>query len=315
MRTQSLEEQIKSKAIEIGFDACGITTCKTFDKESVALDKWLKKSYHANMDFMTRYREKRNNPCLLLQNTKSIIVVLLNYRNPTYLSSKKSDYLFSEYALGRDYHQVLKEKLTILSSYLTTIFPESRHRYFVDSAPIFEKALAVEAGLGWIGKNTLLITPKGSTFFIGEIFTDIILKSDTIHQKSYCGTCNKCIEACPTNALEEPYLLKANKCLSYHSIERKEIEWDISMKNYTTNYIYGCDLCQRACPYNNHNVTHTEFTIKKEILNYTNYQWETINEEAFNRIFENSAIKRIGYPNFKANISRVLNNRYASENT
>lgn len=301
---QSLEQQIKSKAIEIGFDACGITDSATFDKESLSLDNWIANNYHANMDFITRHRDKRKNPHLLHENTQSIIVVLLNYGNPTYFTHKKSDYSLVEYALGEDYHIVLKEKLRLLTDYLSKIFPESHHRCFVDSAPIFEKALAVKAGLGWIGKNTLLVTKKGSTFFIGEIFTDIPLKSDSPQKESHCGSCNKCIEACPTNALEKPYLLNANQCLSYHSIERKQVAWETDIKNYKSKYIYGCDLCQRACPYNEHRTPNTtpELKIKKEILNYSNSEWEMLSEKAFNHIFKNSAVKRIGYQNFKENI-------------
>ena len=299
------EEQIKSKALALGFEGCGITSCKTFDKESRALDAWLNNHYHAEMEFMRRNREKRENPSLLHPETKSVVVVLLNYGNPAYISQKKSSYQFAEYALGKDYHVVLKDKLQQLSDFITALSPSADNRCFVDTAPLFEKSFAVEAGLGWIGKNTLLITPQGSTFFIGEIFTTLSLTPDLPFKGQDCAHCNKCVNSCPTNALGTPYVLNANKCLSYHSIERKQTAWDATIEKQVNHYIYGCDICQQVCPYNvNRKQTAVaKFKIKPEILHFADADWENISEETFHSIFADSAAKRIGYQKFKENIS------------
>lgn len=304
MSELAVEQQIKEKAFALGFAACGIASCKTFERDSQALESWIKNSYHADMDFMTRYKDKRKYPVLLHEGAKSVIVVLLNYYNPDYLLQKKSDYSFVNYALGKDYHVVMKEKLTNLSEFLTLLVPNVKTQCFVDSAPVFEKAFAVEAGLGWIGKNTLLINPKGSLFFIGELFTDVELHADQIISTHDCGSCDKCVKACPTNALKAPYVLDANKCLSYQSIERKQLELGESVQSYLSEYVYGCDICQRVCPYNMNAIPTNvaEFKVKDEILNFTNYQWEALSEIEFNRIFADSAVKRLGYKKFMENV-------------
>jgi epoxyqueuosine reductase len=170
--------------------------------------------------------------------------------------------------------------------------------------------------LGWIGKNTLLIHPKGSTYFIGEVFTDLDLDPDVSYRKHDCGSCNKCVKACPTHALDIPYVLNANKCLSYQSIERKQVEWNASLKKEGTNYIYGCDICQRVCPYNtiNYKTKTPEFAMKPEILSFSNTQWENLSEEDFNHIFADSAAKRIGYLKFKENVCVANKNLFSEEN-
>lgn len=304
MSESAVEQQIKNKAFALGFAACGIASCKTFERDSQALESWIKNNYHADMDFMARHKDKRKNPVLLHEGAKSVIVVLLNYYNPDYLLQKKSDYSFVNYTLGKDYHVVMKEKLTNLSEFLTLLFPNVKTRCFVDSAPVFEKAFAVEAGLGWIGKNTLLINPKGSLFFIGELFTDVELHADQNISTHDCGSCNECVKACPTNALKTPYVLDANKCLSYQSIERKQLELGESVQPYLSEYIYGCDICQRVCPYNVHAepTKIAEFKVKDEILNFSNSEWESLSETEFNRIFADSAVKRLGYQKFMENI-------------
>ena len=299
------QELIKAKALSLGFDACGIASCKTFEKESRVLEDWLNNRYHADMDIMLRNRDKREKPCLLHPETKSVIVVLLSYHDHDFIHHKQSAYQVAEYALGKDYHKVVKTKLHLFSSYINELFPEALNRCFVDSAPLFEKAFAVEAGLVWIGKNTLLVTPKGSKYFIGEIFTNIPLPADKAYHKNHCANCNRCVEACPTHALDLPYQLNANKCLSYHSIERKHIEWDNSIKS--NHYIYGCDICQQVCPYNaKKNTTQVEeFSIKPPFLHFTNEDWEQINPDTFQALFTDSAVLRIGYQKFKENIRRA----------
>ncbi|MBP7101906.1 MAG: tRNA epoxyqueuosine(34) reductase QueG [Bacteroidales bacterium] len=298
------EKLIKEKAIALGFTACGITRCKSFEKESIALDSWLQNEYHSDMHFMTRYKEKRKNPVLLHKDVKSVIVLLINYRNPDYIKNKQSNYVFAEYALGKDYHFVIKEKLQKLSDFLTTMFGPSDNSIYVDSAPIFEKAFAVEAGLGWIGKNTLLINSKGSRFLIGELFTNLDLCPDEPCRKSGCENCNKCVDACPTNALIKPYVLNTRRCLSYQSIERKQITWNDELKPFISKYIFGCDICQRVCPYNQQSepTKVPEFKIKNELLSFSDNQWETLSESDFNRIFVDSPVHRLGYRKFMENI-------------
>ncbi len=311
------EQRIKEKALSLGFYACGITSVPVFDKESNALTAWIENNYHAQMDFITQHSEKRKNPALLFDGLKSVIVVLLNYQNPTYLSQKKSNYTFVQYALGKDYHIVVKEKLDKLSQYLVSLFPQAHTRSFVDTAPIFEKSLAVQAGLGWIGKNTLLINPKGSQFFIGEIFTTVELQSDKPFSGIDCGSCDKCIKACPTNALKQPHLLDANRCLSYQSIERKQIKWEKSLESFAYPFMYGCDICQQVCPFNTmeSNTLIPEFTIKNKLLSYNDTDWEQLTEEDFQRIFSDSAVKRIGYLKFMENVKVAKKMKIKKETT
>jgi epoxyqueuosine reductase len=262
--------------------------------------KCLQNGFHADMHYLERNLEKRMNPALLFEGTKSIIVVLLNYHNPTYYKDKKSAYSFSEYALGTDYHIVLKNKLFELSEFIQKHNPDSKNRVFAGSAPVLEKYLASKAGLGYIGKNTLLITAKGSYYFIGEIFTNLTLSYDTPCEDDYCLQCERCVKACPTKALDSPYNLDANKCISYHNIESKnEIPKDIRDK--MGKQVYGCDICQRVCPYNKSaeatNVP--EFSIKKEFLEWTDTQWEEMDNAVFEQSFSDSALYRAGFEKLK----------------
>jgi epoxyqueuosine reductase len=301
--------KIKNKALELGFSACGITEAKVLPLEKEKQYKnWLQNGFHADMHYLEQNIEKRMNPSLLFEGTKSIIVVLLNYHNPPYHKNKKSTYSFSEYTLGRDYHIVLKNKLFELSNFIQNYSPSSKNRVFAGSAPALGKYLAYQAGLGSIGKNTLLLTKTGSYHFIGEIFTDIILSYDTPIAEDYCLQCDKCLNACPTKALNNAYCLDANKCISYHNIENKnEIPRDIRFK--MGKQVYGCDICQQVCPCNE-NAEQTsvpEFSIKKEFLEWTDTDWETMNETAFNQKFSDTALHRIGYKKLKRNIAKLDN--------
>ncbi|MDR0367701.1 MAG: tRNA epoxyqueuosine(34) reductase QueG [Bacteroidales bacterium] len=301
---QSFSRTIKQKAIEIGFSDCGITDAKSLSAEKETLfSTWLTKGFHAEMHYLERNAEKRFHPQLLFEGTQSIIVVVLNYHNPQYFKEKKSSYLFSQYALGQDYHKVIKDKLNILTHFITAHYPQSRNRCFVDSAPVSEKQLACKAGLGNIGKNSLLQTEKGSYFFIGELFTDIVLEYDSASQKDFCGTCNRCVDACPTNALAEPYCLNAGRCLSYQTIENKScIPPEIADK--TGKHVYGCDICQQVCPNNQKAVaTNTEaFRVKAPFIQWTDNDWEHFNEEDFHFYFNNSVLCRLGAEKLRQNI-------------
>ena len=295
--------EIKNKALEIGFSACGITEAKVLPLEKENYYKnWIQSGFQANMHYLKRNIEKRINPSLLFEDTKSIIVVLLNYHNPTYHKNKKSTYSFSEYALGKDYHILIKNKLTELADFIQKHYPNSKNKIFAGSAPVLEKYFAYQAGLGNIGKNTLLLTQKGSYFFIGEIFTDLVLSYDAPVVENYCLQCDKCVNACPTNALNNSYCLDANKCISYHNIESKdEIPKEIQLK--MGKQVYGCDICQQVCPCNkNAEPTQVpEFSIKKEFLEWTDTDWEAMTEPVFEQVFSDSALFRVGYNKFKKN--------------
>ena len=297
-------KEIKKEALKIGFSACGITDAKSVSPERKYMyEKHLKDGFHVDMHYLERNLEKRLNPSLLFENTKSIIVVLLNYHNPNYHKEKKSTYSFSEYTLGIDYHHVIKNKLFDLLGFIQGHYPESTNRIFVDSAPVLEKYLAYKAGLGCIGKNSLLITQKGSYFFIGEIFTSLPLSYDDPFTEDYCLQCERCVNACPTKALQIPYRLDAGKCISYHNIEsKKEIPQEIRKK--MDKQVYGCDICQQVCPCNKfaEPTRVPEFSIKKEFLQWTDNQWNIMDNTIFEQSFSDTTLYRAGYDKVKRNM-------------
>ena len=297
-------QEIKNKALEIGFSACGITSAQYLSLERETIYRnWLQKGFHADMFFLEHNLEKRMNPQILFEGTKSIIVVLLNYHNPSYHKNRKSGYSFSEYALGIDYHIVLKNKLFELSDFIIKHYPHSKNRIFTDTAPVLEKYLASRAGLGSIGKNTLLLTDKGSYYFIGEIYTDLCLPYDSPFAKDYCMQCERCVNACPTKALHSPYNLNAAKCIAYQSIENKnEIPKDIRTK--MGKQVYGCDICQQVCPCNAaaEPTNVKEFSIKEEFLKWNDSNWQEMNSDIFNKSFSNSVLHRVGYDRLMRNM-------------
>lgn len=303
---QSIEESIKEFALHIGFDACGISKAEYISEEEKHFDNWLASGYQAGLGYMERNIEKRLNPQLLHQGTQSIISVILNYF-PEKKQESKDNFLISKYAYGIDYHFVLKEKLSKLATFVKEKFPGSNPRAFVDSAPILDRYWAKMAGLGWIGKNSMLINKKkGSFFFIGELLLDIELQANKTISKSYCGTCTLCIDSCPTKAIEKPYIINSNKCISYHTIESKEdIPDEIARK--TGNRIFGCDICQDVCPWNRkvNSNRNPEFQIKKEIKQWNQKQWKSMTQEDFSEIFKESPLKRAGFIKIKNNIEKL----------
>jgi len=307
-------QKIKDKALELGFSACGITDAAVVSLERENMFKnCLQRGFQADMHYLERNFEKRMNPKLLFENTKSIIVVLLNYHNPNYHKHKKSSYIFSEYTLGMDYHNVIKSKLSELLDFIQKHNPESSNRIFVGSAPVLEKYLATKAGLGCIGKNTLLITPKGSYYFIGEIFTSIPLTYDAPFAEDFCLQCNQCVKYCPTKALS-PYNLDAGKCISYHNIESKnEIPKEIRAK--MGKLVYGCDICQRICPQNKaaEPTSVPEFSIKKEFLEWTDTQWEEMDNATFEQSFSDTALHRAGFEKVKRNINAIDSSPFSQQ--
>ena len=288
---------IKQEALRLGFDACGICKAEFANEHAGYLKQWLDKRYNGEMLYMDRNVEKRCDSRLLVENAKSVIVVALNYYPEK--KQKPEAPQISYHAYGKDYHTVMKEKLELLYDYINKKLLPVNGRIFCDTAPILEKYHAQKAGLGWIGKNTQLIIPtKGSFFFLGEIVIDKELEYDT-PCNNQCGTCTKCLDACPAKALVNPNLLDATRCLSYISIEYRQSSTPLSGK-----YIYGCDICNRACPHNRlaQATTIEEFAPSETILNINKEQIKQMSEGEFIEIFKNSSIKRIGLEQLKRNI-------------
>jgi len=301
---KSISEIIKNKALELGFSACGISKSDFLSDNKIKLEEWLAKGYNAEMQYMENYKDKRLDTKLLVENSKSVISVLMNYY-PEELQNKNCDYKISKYAYGKDYHFVIKEKLQKLFDFINENIAKTEGRIFVDSAPVLERAWAKKSGLGWIGKNSLLITKKGSYFFIGEIICDIELEPDSPINE-YCGTCTKCIDACPTNAITEPYVVNANKCISFQTIEKKGV---LDKKTNLFSWIFGCDICQDVCPWNKNSMPTSEklFIPHPKLLENTKSDWENLNKSDFNEIFKKSGVKRTKYEGFMRNIKQNSN--------
>ena len=300
-----MTQQIKQQALSLGFDACGICKAERVDsKTENAYRQWLSQNGNASMEYLARNIEKRFDPRLLVENAKSIICVALNYFPHKTLPDDVPQ--FAYYAYGEDYHDVVKAKLRQLFDFIKQQFPEASGRFFVDSAPVLEKYWAVRAGIGFIGKNGLLIIPrKGSYFVLGELIVDVELEYDTPLSHD-CGTCRLCLDACPNNALEQPYYLNSNKCISYQTIENKGA---ITVPLY--NNIYGCDSCQKVCPHNRFVTPHhtKEFMPLEEFLSLDTEKIETMSEEEFCDIFRKSAIKRIGVERLKRNLTAIFEDK------
>nr|NQU90778.1 tRNA epoxyqueuosine(34) reductase QueG [Bacteroidota bacterium] len=297
---------IKHRSVELGFAGCGIAEAAFLSEEAPRLGKWLKSGMHGEMGYMANYNEKRLDPRKLLEGAKSVIVFLYNYY-PEESLDETNNYILSKYAYGEDYHFVIKEKLGLLISGLKEKVGPIEARTFVDSAPVLERAWAVRAGLGWIGKNAHLISPKnGSFFFLAEIITDLELDYDIHKSNDLCGTCRNCIDACPTKAIIAPRVIDARKCISYLTIELKnEIPAEFSGK--LENRIFGCDICQDVCPWNNFSKPHREdrFRPHPKLLDFSKTNWENLTPEQFNDIFEKSAVKRAKYTGLTKNIDFI----------
>lgn len=295
-------KKIKQKALELGFIDVGISKADFLEKESIKLKEWLDKGYHGEMQYMENHFEKRVDPRKLVDGAKSVISVLYNYYPEK--QQRRDTYQISKYAYGKDYHYVVKEKLHQLLEYIHSEIQEISGRAFVDSAPVMDKVWAVKAGLGWIGKNTNLISKEfGSFAFIGELLIDLELDYSDDQVKGHCGNCTKCIDACPTNALL-PYQLDARKCISYLTIEKKgelpeefKVKWD--------DWIFGCDICQDVCPWNQKQKSHHEsaFELHPDLFVLDKTDWERITKEHFNEIFRKSAVKRTKFEGLKRNIN------------
>lgn len=294
---------IKSEAIKLGFMFCGIAKAEFLEHEASRLEKWLNKGMHGEMKYMDNHFDKRLDPRLLVDGAKSVISLGLNYytdKEPTDPQSPK----ISKYALGDDYHFVIKEKLNQLLLIINEKIGEINGRAFVDSAPVLDKAWANKAGLGWIGKNSNLINTKaGSFFFLAELITDLELEYDVPATADHCGTCTRCIDACPTDAIVAPYVVDGSRCISYLTIELKN-EIPQEFKGRMDNWMFGCDICQDVCPWNKFSVLHNEqaFNPHPELLNLNSRDWNDISEDVFKKVFKNSAVKRTKFNGLKRNI-------------
>ncbi len=290
---------IKNQCQKLGFDSCGIVPAEELREEKKFLEFWLSQGFHGEMKYMERNLDKRTNPALLVPGAKSIIIGLINYYPATKLKLKH--YKISKYAWGQDYHFVVKKRLWSLLRFINENIGPAHGRAFSDSAPVLEQALAVRAGLGWIGKNSLLITKKGSYFFIGELIIDIELAYDVPFTKNFCGNCTACIQACPTQAIIQPRVVDARKCISYLTIEKRgEFDQPVDLHGW----VFGCDICQDVCPWNKKAIATKipEFTPKKELTELTDEKLEKLTKQEFNKIFKNTPVERTGYKGLMRNI-------------
>lgn len=295
---------LKNKAKQQGFDFCGISKAKKLEKEAEDLENWLQKGAHGKMSYMENHFDKRVDPRKLVPGAKSVISLLFNYYPETELDQTK--YKIARYAYGEDYHHVLKTKLAELVAELEVELGSFNGRIFTDSAPVMERQWAAKSGLGWLGKNTLLINKnKGSYFFIANIICDWEFEYDA-PIKDYCGTCTACIDACPTEAINPKGFLEANKCISYLTIELKE-EMPKEFEGKMDDWIFGCDVCQEVCPWNRFSSPHAEpkFMPQKELKEMKQQDWEEITQEVFSKIFSKSAVKRTKLKGLKRNIEFV----------
>ena len=296
---------VKRLVKETGFSSCGISKARFLHEEEKNFEDWLKQGYQGGMSYLERNFDKRLDPTKLVPGAKSVISLSYNYFPPKKLISE-NNFIISKYAYGRDYHKVLRNKLKKLFTKIRDKIGEVEGRVFVDSAPIHERAWAKLSGIGWIGKNSLLINKnQGSYFFLAEIICDLDLEYDE-PVLNRCGNCTRCIDACPTDAITKAQVIDANKCISYLTIENKE-KIPKELRGSINNSIFGCDICQDVCPWNKKSVPHNEkeFIPKKELRDLKKKDWIELTEDTFNKIFEGSAVKRTKFQGLKRNIKAV----------
>ena len=302
---------IKSYAAQLGFDYCGIARAQRLDEDARRLENWLQQGMHGGMQYMENYFELRIDPTRLVPGAQSVITLLLNYypaeqQDPDSLK-------VSKYAYGKDYHEVIREKLNKLLALIKLNIGEVQGRGFVDSAPVLERTWAQRSGLGWIGRNGNLLTRQaGSFFFIATLITDLPLQYDDPFAKDYCGTCRKCIDACPTDAILDNKVVDGSKCISYFTIELKDKLIPGEMANKFDNWFFGCDTCQDVCPWNRfaRPTQETEFSPIPELLNFTTAEWQSLTEDAFKKIFRHSPLKRSKFQGIQRNLSFVQNSAH-----
>jgi epoxyqueuosine reductase len=304
MSTLPVKQMISQKARELGFFHIGFSKATFLEEEAPRLEQWLSKNYHGEMSYMANHFDKRLDPRLLVDDAKTVISLLFNY----YTDQKQEDSeapKISKYAFGEDYHYVIKDKLKELIAYIQEEIGEVNGRGFVDSAPVMDKAWAKKAGLGWIGKNANLITRnQGSFFFIADLIVDLELEADG-PITDFCGTCTRCIDACPTDAIVQPYVVDGSKCISYLTIELKDELLPKEFAGKMDNWMFGCDICQDVCPWNRFSQLHNEerFQPSGALLNLSKDDWYDLQEDGFQLLFQRSAVKRTKYQGLKRNIT------------
>jgi epoxyqueuosine reductase len=294
---------IKGLSLTLGFDYCGIARAEKLDNDAIRLENWLKKGMHAGMQYMEKYFDLRIDPAKLVPGAKSVITLLKNY----YPADQQQPGIpkISKYAFGKDYHEVIKEKLSELISRIKETIGDINGRGFVDSAPVLERTWAQKSGLGWVGKNGNLITKQsGSFFFIATLITDLELEYDDPFAKDYCGTCTRCIDACPTDAILPDKVIDGSRCISYFTIELKEMLIPDEVSGKFDNWMFGCDTCQDTCPWNRFSKPHNEkeFAPIPEILNLSTKEWQAMTEENFKKVFKDSPLRRSKYKGIQRNL-------------
>ncbi len=297
---------VKDLAAQLGFSFCGIASATKLDADAERLETWLNKGMHGSMHYMERYFDLRIDPCKLVPGAKSVITLLLNYF-PTEKQGNDAVKI-SKYAYGKDYHDVIRKKLNTLIELVKKNIGEIHGRGFVDSAPVLERTWAQRSGLGWVGKNGNLINKQmGSFFFIATLITDLDLEADEMFTKDYCGSCTRCIDACPTDAILPGKIVDGSRCISYFTIELKEMLIPGEMKGKFDNWMFGCDICQDVCPWNRFSkpTGEIEFTPIPEILNLSTKEWEMMTEEKFKEIFRNSPLSRSKFKGIQRNLKFI----------
>jgi epoxyqueuosine reductase len=293
---------IKTEAKRLGFLSCGVSKAQFLEEEAPRLEKWLNNNMHGDMQYMENHFDKRLDPTKLVEGSRSVISLLLNYY-PSKEQKDKTAPKISKYAFGKDYHFVIKDKLKQLLEFINQEIGEIHGRAFVDSAPVLDKAWAAKSGLGWMGKHTNLLTQQlGSFYFIAELIVDLELDYD-LPTTDHCGSCTACIDACPTQAIVEPYVVDGSKCISYFTIELKE-NIPTEFKGKLDDWMFGCDVCQDVCPWNRFSKPHKEplFNPHPELLAMTKKDWEEITEDTFKKVFKDSAVERTKFSGLRRNI-------------
>ncbi|MCK5066514.1 MAG: tRNA epoxyqueuosine(34) reductase QueG [Bacteroidales bacterium] len=295
---------IKEEALRLGFADCGFSKAELLPEDATRLQEWLSSGYHARMGYMAKHFEKRTDPTKLVEGARSVISVLYNY----YTDKKQKDPeapVISTYAFGRDYHLVMREKMNLLFDFIKSLHPDAEGRVFVDSAPVLDRTWAKRSGLGWIGKNSNLISRKAGSFvFIGEIILNLEFDYNQVPEGDYCGSCKLCVEACPTKAILDNRTLNSERCISYQTIEnRGEISQELEGK--LSNRVFGCDICQDVCPWNRKAFRHTEpdFEPLSDLLDMTANEWSHLNKDRYRELFTDSPVERAGFKKLKSNIA------------
>lgn len=307
MSIKELSASIREKALELGFTDCGFSRAEALPENAQRLRTWLQEGRHARMAYMANHFEKRTDPTLLVEGATTVISLLYNYYTDEVQEDPEAPVL-SKYAYGKDYHFVMKDKMKLLFDFIKGMHPETTGRVFVDSAPVLDRAWAQRAGLGWIGRNSMLISRShGSFVFIGEIILNLKLEYNRIPESDFCGSCNRCLEACPTGAILDSRSIDSERCISYQTIENRG-EISAELKGKLSGRVFGCDICQDVCPWNRKAENHHEphFNGPDELLGLSAEEWSGLSKEQYNAIFKESAVQRAGFKKLKSNIAFLL---------